>query len=476
MDWDYSVARRTVRLMNYQLKHIPLSARSDKPLAPSLEQVRFRLVFGLMALDLVAIFAGYAFAGLLYYGDPLSEYALRSAILMAPIFLLFGVQDGLYRPTINASLPRAARKCLYTFALSTVCLLFIMFYAKASADFSRVIFTFGSMISILEMILARSVIISLVRRFVGPSLQNTMIVHVDGPLIEMKYAFHINAREHRLSPDASDPVNLDRVGRYMQNMDRVIICCRPEDRSQWVNTLRSAGVQGEFVSESLRRLGAFQLKREVGFSTIVVSTKPLGIRARATKRLVDIAVSSVALLLLSPIMLAVALLVKLEDGGSVLFKQQRMGRGNRFIWIYKFRSMREELGDAHGRRSASRDDDRTTRIGRFIRRTSLDELPQLVNVWRGEMSLVGPRPHALASQAGEKLFWEIDGRYWSRHVLKPGLTGLAQVRGFRGATDEERDLTDRLQADLEYISNWSLWLDIKIMVKTFGVLMHDNAF
>jgi lipopolysaccharide/colanic/teichoic acid biosynthesis glycosyltransferase len=153
-----------------------------------------------------------------------------------------------------------------------------------------------------------------------------------------------------------------------------------------------------------------------------------------------------------------------------------MGTGNRFFWIYKFRSMRSELGDADGKRSTARNDDRTTRIGRFIRRTSVDELPQLINVWRGDMSLVGPRPHALGSQAGEKLFWEIDGSYWKRHVLKPGLTGLAQVRGFRGATECEKDLTDRLQADLEYISSWSLWLDIKILIRTLGVLIHDSAY
>ncbi|AKH41354.1 exopolysaccharide biosynthesis polyprenyl glycosylphosphotransferase [Altererythrobacter atlanticus] len=462
--------------MNFQLNHLPLSARPERPLAPSLEQVRLRLVLGLMFLDIITIVVGYGFTGLLYYGDPLSEYAARSAMLMGPVFLVVGVQSGLYRPQINTSFPRAARKCISTIAIAFVGLLFIMFYAKASDNFSRVVFTFGSAFSLLLMLLSRSVVISLVKRFVGPSLTNTMVIHDDGPSIDMKHAFCIDAAQHGLSPDATDPLNLDRVGRYLQNMDRVIICCRPEERNRWAALLRSAGVQGEFVSESLRKLGAFEMKRERGFSTIVVSTRPLGIRARATKRMLDVCLSSIALLLLSPLIIIVAALIKLEDGGAILFRQQRMGRGNRFFWIYKFRSMREAHSDAHGLRSASRDDDRTTRIGKIIRRTSIDELPQLFNVWRGDMSLVGPRPHALGSQAGEKLFWEIDGRYWNRHVLKPGLTGLAQVRGFRGATDQERDLTDRLQADLEYISNWSLWLDLKIIVKTFGVLVHDNAF
>uniref|UniRef100_UPI0035A88CF7 sugar transferase n=1 Tax=Sphingomonas sp. TaxID=28214 RepID=UPI0035A88CF7 len=118
----------------------------------------------------------------------------------------------------------------------------------------------------------------------------------------------------------------------------------------------------------------------------------------------------------------------------------------------------------------------TTKVGRFIRRSSIDELPQLINVLRGEMSIVGPRPHALGSRAEGKLFWEIDPRYWHRHATKPGLTGLAQVRGYRGATVVRKDLADRLNADLEYVRAWSLWLDVRIILQTFGVLVHRNAY
>ena len=144
--------------------------------------------------------------------------------------------------------------------------------------------------------------------------------------------------------------------------------------------------------------------------------------------------------------------------------------------VFKFRSMRANLSDILGHRSATRDDDRITRIGRIIRSTSIDELPQLFNVIKGDMSIVGPRPHALGSRAAEKLFWEVDQRYWHRHAARPGLTGLAQVRGFRGATIEEKDLRNRLQADLEYVENWSIWRDIKIIFLTFRVILHRNAF
>jgi lipopolysaccharide/colanic/teichoic acid biosynthesis glycosyltransferase len=121
-------------------------------------------------------------------------------------------------------------------------------------------------------------------------------------------------------------------------------------------------------------------------------------------------------------------------------------------------------------------DECPSRIGRFLRRSSIDELPQLVNVLRGEMSIVGPRPHALGSQAGDKLFWQVDERYWQRHTLRPGITGLAQVRGFRGATETETDLSSRLQADLEYLAGWNIWRDVQIIFATFRVLRHDRAF
>ena len=160
----------------------------------------------------------------------------------------------------------------------------------------------------------------------------------------------------------------------------------------------------------------------------------------------------------------------------MLFIQRRMGRGNQFFDMFKFRSMRIEKLDHDGQASTARDDERITRVGRFIRSTSIDELPQLINVLRGDMSIVGPRPHALGSRANNKLFWEVDGQYWQRHCLKPGLTGLAQVRGHRGATEREADLTDRLQADLEYIADWSIRRDLAIILRTIAVLRHQNAY
>jgi lipopolysaccharide/colanic/teichoic acid biosynthesis glycosyltransferase len=259
-------------------------------------------------------------------------------------------------------------------------------------------------------------------------------------------------------------------------MDRVVVSCPDEERAAWAYVLRASGVRGELVTEGLDELQPIGLSVERDWRALIVSTGPLGMRQRVTKRGFDLALSLGGLIVLSPLMLVVALLIKLEDGGPVFFIQRRPGRGNRFFGMYKFRSMKVERTDHDGARSASLDDDRVTRIGRVIRRTSIDELPQLVNVLRGEMSMVGPRPHAVGSQAGDKLFWRIDATYWHRHALKPGVTGLAQIRGYRGATDLESDLQNRLDADLEYIRKWSPWGDALIVLKTLGVLVHRRAF
>ncbi len=240
--------------------------------------------------------------------------------------------------------------------------------------------------------------------------------------------------------------------------------------------LKGANVDGEVLDDEVARLGAQGARVKAGHGLLLVSAGPLGLRDRIVKRLLDMSFAGTAIFFLSPLLVTVAIAIKLQDGGPVFFVQRRMGRGNRFFNMYKFRSMTVALCDTEGNVSASKNDQRITRIGKFIRSTSIDELPQLFNVLLGDMSLVGPRPHAIGSQAGSKLFWEVDLRYWQRHSLKPGLSGLAQVRGFRGATEKESDLVSRLQSDLEYLEGWTILRDIKIIFLTLRVLVHDRAF
>ena len=281
-----------------------------------------------------------------------------------------------------------------------------------------------------------------------------------------------------LDPASQDPHALDRLGRYLLNQDKVVVSCPRERREQWAWVLKAAGVTGEVVSEHVHAVGAIGVAHyeSANVSALVVSMGPLGMRARAVKRGFDLAVASGGLLLLMPVMVMAAIAIKLQDRGPIFFIQHRVGRGNRLFPMFKFRTMRAGPQGTDGAQSASRNDDRITAVGRFLRRTSIDELPQLWNVVRGEMAIVGPRPHAIGSLAGEKLFWEVDSRYWHRHSLKPGLTGLAQVRGLRGATHEEVDLAVRLQADLEYIAGWNLLRDIAIALRTIFVLVHRRAY
>jgi len=305
-----------------------------------------------------------------------------------------------------------------------------------------------------------------------------LVIDDGGPLFELQHAFRAKASDQGLSPALDDPHALDHFARCVRNMDQVIVSCPPERRAAWAKVLKGSGVHGEVLSESMREIGALGVIRrdEIDSTTLLVSAGPLGLRARATKRLLDIAASLAALTVALPILAVAAAAIKLEDGGPILFRQRRIGRRNQLFSIYKLRTMKVERSDGDGNRSASKSDDRVTRIGRFLRRTSIDELPQLFNVLKGDMSLVGPRPHAIGSLAGEKLFWEVDQRYWQRHSLRPGLTGLAQIRGFRGATDREVDLTSRLQSDLEYINGWTIWRDVRILFATTTVLLHDRAF
>jgi lipopolysaccharide/colanic/teichoic acid biosynthesis glycosyltransferase len=269
---------------------------------------------------------------------------------------------------------------------------------------------------------------------------------------------------------------LDRIGRLLAPADRVIIACPAELRRKWAMVLKGANIDAEIISPELGEIGPLGTGHFGDHTTVVVAAGPLDLRQRSLKRGLDLILATMAIILLSPLLLAVAIVIKLDSPGTILFVQTRVGRGNRLFGIYKFRSMRSEALDARGHRSTGRDDERITRVGRIIRATSIDELPQLFNILRGEMSFVGPRPHALGSLAGDQLFWEVDERYWHRHACKPGLTGLAQIRGFRGATLLQSDLVNRLQSDLEYVTGWTVLRDISILVATLRVVVHRNAY
>lgn len=196
--------------------------------------------------------------------------------------------------------------------------------------------------------------------------------------------------------------------------------------------------------------------------------------ARIMKRAIDITLALIVLLVVWPVLVLVAIAVKLDSPGPVIFRQQRYGEHGKPFLVYKFRSMRMEPEGEAVLRQVSRDDDRVTRVGRFLRRWSLDELPQLFNVLNGTMSLVGPRPHA----ASHNEFYRRQIRgYMLRHTVKPGITGWAQVNGLRGETETLDKMQRRVLYDRYYITNWSVWLDLKILFRTLMMVVGDkNAY
>ncbi|HYC64798.1 MAG TPA: undecaprenyl-phosphate glucose phosphotransferase [Reyranellaceae bacterium] len=225
------------------------------------------------------------------------------------------------------------------------------------------------------------------------------------------------------------------------------------------------------------RLGRFQVSHLGGLTFLNVIDRPLRDWKWIAKTVEDRVLGALILLLISPLLALVAVLIKLDSPGPVFFRQKRYGFNNELIEVLKFRTMYVDQTDSNAEQLTRRDDPRITRIGRFLRRTSIDELPQFINVLRGEMSIVGPRPHALRAKAGTLLYQEAVKYYDARHRMKPGITGWAQVNGWRGETDTVEQIRKRVEHDLYYIEHWSIALDLRIIVRTIlGGFTGAHAF
>ena len=225
------------------------------------------------------------------------------------------------------------------------------------------------------------------------------------------------------------------------------------------------------------RLGEVQASRMGGHTFLNVVDRPLREGRWAIKAVEDRLLAALILTLISPVLLAIAIAVKLDSPGPAFFRQKRYGYNNQLFEVLKFRTMHAHMSDANAQQLTRRNDPRITRIGAFLRSTSLDELPQFINVLRGEMSIVGPRPHALAAKAGLQLYQDAVKYYDARHRVKPGITGWAQVNGWRGETDTVEQIVKRVEHDLYYIDHWSVALDLWIILRTvLGGFAGKHAF
>ena len=434
-------------------------------------------VYALLLAGDAAIIAGsFLVADLVRFQAATEPAGLTSLALMLPIYLGIAFQRKPYSARFFSNWRRTARDALTALVTAMAVSAFIAVYLHAAAETSRSVIPIGGAIAGVLLVALRRI----VHHVAMGAMQGepiAMLLILDGVAAPAGVTVPtIDAGTMGIRPDPSDPHALDRLSWAIAQAERVVVSCPPGRREAWAGALKGANVQGEIVLPDLARIGTIRASSFAGSATAVVSLGPLDTLNRILKRSFDLALALSALALLWPILAAVAIAIRIDSVGPILFRQQRMGRGNRLFAICKFRSMRTDLCDATGDRSTMRGDPRITRVGRLIRATSIDELPQLLNVLRGDMSIVGPRPHALGSLAGDQLFWEVDQHYWDRHAIKPGITGLAQVHGFRGATAVPADLANRLRSDIAYMRGWTIWRDLRILVATVRVLVHRNAF
>jgi exopolysaccharide biosynthesis polyprenyl glycosylphosphotransferase len=437
--------------------------------------VRLVMYLGLALCDVAAIRGAFTMADGIRGGQWMAPNGLELGWIVLPIHIFMAARRGGYSKLALDSLTESIRRGTSAFFLSVCVVALFVFYQHGGLLVSRLAHFTALVSGLLFILIGRALFHLCFIRGRTESLVGRLLI-VDGVTPGATTDNVLDARASGIIPDLRNPETLRRMADIIAPYDRVIISTLPDRQQSWAMMLKPYDVSGEILIEPGGMLGAIALSRYLGEDTIVVSRGPMSLPNRIKKRIVDLLIAGVATLLLAPLLIVVAIAIKFDSPGPVLFAQTRVGRSNKWFQIFKFRSMRIETNDASGSRSTQRDDDRITRVGRFIRKTSIDELPQLFNVLKGDMSIVGPRPHALGSLAGDKLFWEVNDQYWTRHALKPGITGLAQVRGFRGATENHADIENRLQADLEYINGWRMWRDISIMLSTLKVLVHAKAY
>jgi len=321
--------------------------------AQPLEQRRLQGYLAQMLGDIFSIFAGFGLSGYLYLGlDGLDQAAILAQLLL-PVFLTVALYNGAYALSTLRSARTGALRGLSALAISAAVVVFITFYTKSSAEFSRVLFTAGVIITGLVLVWTRLQMREFVRWRCGTRLINELLIDDGGPPIDLPGAIRVDAGALGLAPALDDPVQLNRIGAVLHAIDRAVVTCPPARRAAWATILKGANIDGEVIDPAVAELGAHGARSVNGQGFLRVSVGPLGLRARAAKRLFDLVLAGGGLLVLSPLILLVTIAILLEDGSPVLFVQRRVGRSNRFFAMYKFRSMRAAMARANCRPAAT---------------------------------------------------------------------------------------------------------------------------
>lgn len=460
------------------------------------------LLLSLVCVDLAAI----AFSGICAYlitaSKGVDESAATTAIVIMP-FLIVGILSSNWSYSISALRQPAAQigKILSAIALIALVVSGVLYLSGIEAVAPATTLTWSTF-AFFSLAGSRVVVARSINHFAATGRLRRRAIIVGGgedanTLVDLLRAESTHLEILGMFDDRSHPrdgthqadVGLRRLGSF----DELATFCREEGVELLIVSVPAAAEARllQIVKQLLQlpvdvRISAHTSKLRLNRNAYTyigkvpmlrILDRPLSDADRMIKNVEDRVLGLALLLMAAPVMALVALAVRLESKGPILFRQKRLGFNNELIEVCKFRSMFTDMSDASAVKLVTKDDPRVTRVGRFIRKTSLDELPQLFNVLRGEMSIVGPRPHALQAKAGEDLYHDAVRSYFARHKMKPGITGWAQVNGWRGETDTLEKIEQRVEHDMHYINNWSVLLDLYIIAITpFSLIGGKNAY
>ena len=414
--------------------------------------------------------------------------------------ILLELTDSYQMPTLRQPLKHLSTLLIVwagTFALMSLA----GFFLKVSTDFSRVWFGGWFVTGLFAFLALRLVVARLVRRWARNGTMERRAIIVGGgknaeglirsieqqPYNDIRICGIFDDRDDLRSPPVvagypklgtiAELTTFARIAR----IDMLIVSLPISAEKRVLSMLKKLWVLPVDIRLSAHSAELQFRPRAYSYIGSVpmldIFDKPINDWDSVAKRVFDIVFSLIGIVVFSPIMLATAVAIKLDSKGPVFFKQKRHGFNNEVIEVYKFRSMYADQSDPTAKKTVTKNDPRVTRVGRFIRKTSIDELPQFFNSLMGSLSLVGPRPHAVAAQSHNLLYTEVVDGYFARHKVKPGVTGWAQINGWRGEMDTDEKIRKRTEFDLYYIENWSLWLDLKILILTpMRLLNTENAY
>ena len=362
--------------MNLYDPHEMIGSRRSADIFHNKERARIRCHIVLAVTDIGVISLSFLLANLIYLGSPWVSHGITILMVLLPIYLWSGLIGRTYTGYILRYPRIGAARAVQTFAVAAAVVLAIAYTFKVGAVFSRGVFWTGSLLATGLLLAVRLIVGEALLRGLGGSPFSAVVIDDGMNWSSERGNLVLTVDDIRFDPETENPLEFHRLAKLVAHADRVLIACPEGRRATWAKVLKCMAVDGEILLPLTDPIGAISAGHYFGRHTLVVSAGPLHLRDRVLKRVFDIVVSSLALILLSPIFLVTAIAIRLESPGPVLFRQQRIGRDNTLFTMFKFRSMHQEQCDATASVLTDRADTRVTRVGRFIRSNSLDELPQ----------------------------------------------------------------------------------------------------